>query len=111
MAFDPNSRIQTLVGKGIKSNMIKFDAYTAICINRTQFTGECEFHENKPQLLPNSFGHLSSLLIIVSLRRTGAFNRDFNKDLAPQSGNFTRALKFEKLNQALGWSWLQMTAA
>ena len=45
----------------------------------------------------NSLGYLSSLLIIISPRRAGAFSRDFTKNLAPQLGAFTRALKFKKL--------------
>ena len=67
----------------------------------------------------NSFGHLSSLLFIVSPRRAGAFSRDFTENLAPPGGAFTRALKFEKLKAPLlpgprgggGGAWIQMTGA
>ena len=49
----------------------------------------------------NSLRHLSSPLIIVSLRRAGAFSREFTKNLAPQGGAFTRALESEKLKAPL----------
>ena len=49
----------------------------------------------------NSLGYLSSFLIIISPRRAGAFSRDFPKNLAPQGGAFTRALKFKKLKASL----------
>ena len=41
-----------------------------------------------PKDYSNSLGHLSSLLIIVSPWRAGAFSRDFTKDLVPQGGAF-----------------------
>ena len=62
----------------------------------------------------NSLSHLSSHLIIVSLRRAGAFSREYTKNLAPQGGAFTRALESEKLKAPLfpdpsvcvwGWWW------
>ena len=49
----------------------------------------------------NSLSHLSSLLIIVSPLRAGAFSWDFTKKFALQGGAFTRALKFEKLQAPL----------
>ena len=49
----------------------------------------------------NSLEHLSSLPFIVSPQRAGAFSREFNKNLVPQGGAFTRALKFEKLKAPL----------